>query len=145
MSAPIAGTSHVLRHGDAEAVIASIGASLRSYRVAGRDLVVPYAEDEVRPGYRGATLAPWPNRLADGAYTFDGVEYQLPITEVSRGTALHGPVMHERWAVAELSTTRARLTRETVPVSVYPWQLGMSASYTLSGPGLTIEVAATNR
>ena len=32
----------------------------------------PFDADEVRPSYRGATLAPWPNRVVDGRYTFGG-------------------------------------------------------------------------
>ena len=61
------GIQHALRAGDYEAVIASVGASLRSLTYDGRDLVVPFEADEVRPAYRGATLAPWPNRVVDGA------------------------------------------------------------------------------
>src|SRR4051812_26121172 len=76
--------------GDYRAVIASVGASLRVLTHAGRDLVVPFEADEVRPGFRGATLAPWPNRIADGKYTFGGVDYQVSLTEPDRGNALHG-------------------------------------------------------
>lgn len=43
-----------------QAVIASVGASLRALTADGRDLVVPFDADEVRRAYRGATLAPWP-------------------------------------------------------------------------------------
>ncbi|HWS52387.1 MAG TPA: galactose mutarotase, partial [Microbacterium sp.] len=73
-----------------EAVIASVGASLRSLTFDGRDLVVPFDADEVRPNYRGTTLAPWPNRVVDGRYRFGGVEHRLPLTEPERGHALHG-------------------------------------------------------
>ena len=66
----LSGTQHALRAGDYEAVIASVGASLRSLTYDGRDLTVPFDADEVRPSYRGATLAPWPNRVVDGKYTF---------------------------------------------------------------------------
>ena len=71
----LSGTQHALRAGDYEAVISSVGASLRSLTFDGRDLTVPFDADEVRPSYRGATLAPWPNRIVDGLYTFAGVEF----------------------------------------------------------------------
>src|SRR5690606_4245028 len=48
-----------------EAQIASVGASLRTLTHQGGDLIVPFEADEVRPAYRGATLAPWPNRVVD--------------------------------------------------------------------------------
>ena len=100
---PLSGVQHAHRaaHGY-EAVIASVGASLRSLTYEGRDLVVPFDADEVRPAYRGATLAPWPNRVVDGRYTFGGVEQQLPLTEPARGHALHG--------LARLARLRARCT-----------------------------------
>ena len=53
-------------------------------------IVVPFGADEVRPGFRGALLAPWPNRVVDGRYAFEGREFELPLTEPRRGHALHG-------------------------------------------------------
>ena len=50
---PISGTRIPLRAGGYAAEIATVGASLRSLTADGRDLVVPFAEDEVRPLYRG--------------------------------------------------------------------------------------------
>ena len=61
-----------MRAGGYEAVVASIGASLRVLTYEGRDLVVPFAPDELRPVHRGATLAPWPNRVVDGRYAVAG-------------------------------------------------------------------------
>ena len=52
----------------------------------------------MRPAYRGALLAPWPNRVVDGRYTFDGEEQQLPLTEPERGHALHGLLVWADWA-----------------------------------------------
>ncbi|MBN9172669.1 MAG: galactose mutarotase, partial [Microbacterium sp.] len=60
---PLSGIQHALRAGDYEAVVSSVGASLRSLTYGGRDLVLSYGADEVRPQYRGATLVPWPNRV----------------------------------------------------------------------------------
>src|SRR3954462_4536533 len=57
---PLSGTQHRLQAAGYEAVVASVGASLPALRYAGRDLVVPFHADEVRPAYRGVTLAPWP-------------------------------------------------------------------------------------
>ena len=40
--------------------------------------------------YRSTVLFPFPNRLRDGQYRFDGKEYQFPINEKHRGNNLHG-------------------------------------------------------
>ena len=102
----LSGTQHALRAGDYEAVIASVGASLRSLTFDGRDLTVPFDADEVRPSYRGATLAPWPNRIVDGQYTFEGVERQVPLTEPARTTRCTGSAAGSTMR----RSTRARVT-----------------------------------
>ncbi len=106
----VSGTPVVLRAHGYEAAIASVGASLRSLTYEGRDLVVPFDADELRPGYRGTTLAPWPNRVVDGIHHFDGVEHQLPLTEPNRGHALHGLLSWVDWNILEASDDAVTLT-----------------------------------
>jgi len=65
----------LLRHGDYEAVLTPVAAGIRVLRHQGTELVVPYEPGEVRPRYRGAVIAPWPNRIVDGRYRFDGTEH----------------------------------------------------------------------
>ena len=48
-------------------------------------------------------LIPWPNRLQDGSYEFDGRRHQLPLTEPEHSNAIHGLV---RWV--GLAGARAR-------------------------------------
>lgn len=147
MTLPPTGAQHLLHDPASGATVAltEVGAAVRAFDVAGRDVIVSFPEHDLSPAGHGAILAPWPNRLDGGAYTFDGVAYQLPVNEVDRGTALHGLVQHERWSIDTLTTTTAELVLETVPVGGYPWQLGMRARYELRGTSLTIEVSATNR
>ena len=98
-----------------EAVIATVGASLRQLRYEGRDLVVPFEADEVRPGYRGTTLAPWPNRVVDGAYDFAGQRHQLALTEPERGQALHGLLCWADSASASQIRTGSSSPRSSSP------------------------------
>ena len=53
-------------------MITEVGATLRSYSVDGRDLVHGFGADEVIKGGRGQNLIPWPNRIRDGRYIFEG-------------------------------------------------------------------------
>jgi aldose 1-epimerase len=141
---PASGAQHTLRSGDYEAVIASVGASLRSLTHRGRDLVVPFRADEVRPGYRGVTLVPWPNRVVDGRYTDAGVAHQLPLTEPARGHALHGLGVWLDWVAVDSGP--AHVTLETVlqPQTGYPWRLLVRTEFTLDADGLTQTVTAVN-
>ena len=139
------GAQHVLRHGEQCAVVAAVGASLREYRVGARDVVLPFAEDEIAPAFSGATLAPWPNRLADGLYGYAGGTYQVPITEPDRLTALHGLVATTPFVVAgEAGADTVTLTTTIVPTHGYPWPVRLDVTYALGDGGLEVTTRATN-
>lgn len=141
---PVSGTQTILNAGDYQAVIASVGASLRLLTHGGRNLVVPFEADEIRPGYRGANLAPWPNRIADGAYTFGGERHQVPVNEIERLTALHGLVIWNEWELLEQTPQRATFGTVIEPQEGYPHRLAIEAAYTLSEEGLTWRISAIN-
>ncbi len=141
---PSSGTQHALRAGDYEAVIASIGGTLRSLTYKGRDLVVPFGADEVRPSYRGATLAPWPNRVVDGLYTFGGVERQLALTEPARAHALHGLAGWLDFEAIDKGSDHVTLSAVVQPQTAYPWRIVVVTTFSLGPDGLTQSVTAHN-
>ena len=127
-----------------EARIASIGATLRMLQHDGRDLVVPFDADEVRPNYRGATLAPWPNRVVDGTYAFAGVEHQLALTEPARSHALHGLVAWEEFADRVVEPDRVVLGAVIEPQSGYPFRVDVEVEFRLDERGLTQTITGRN-
>ena len=66
---------------DQWAAVDTVGGGLRSYAAAGRELLDAYPAGEPPTSGRGQVLIPWPNRLEDGAYEFDGRRHELPLTE----------------------------------------------------------------
>lgn len=144
-AAPPTGFQVALSAGSDEAVITEVGATLRHFSVGGRDVIVSFPEDELPPASNGAVLVPWPNRIRDGQYTFDGADRQLPLTEPQRGTALHGLVVWQRWTLEEHDDTSATLSLDTVPIPGYPHPLRVVISYALDGAGgLAITLTTTN-
>ncbi|MHB8555399.1 MAG: aldose epimerase family protein, partial [Candidatus Dormibacteria bacterium] len=79
-----------LRHGEQAAVVTEVGATLRSYTVAGRELLDGFDGLERCRDGRGQLLLPWPNRIAGGSYRFQNRDFQLPIDEQDRQNAIHG-------------------------------------------------------
>ena len=127
-----------------EAVIASVGASLRTLTFEGRDLVVPFDADEVRPGYRGTTLAPWPNRIVDGRYRFGGIEHRLALTEPARGQALHGLLAWAEFSDRLILDDRVVLAAVIEPQAGYPFRVEVETEYRLDADGLRQTVTAHN-
>lgn len=138
------GTQYPITHSRYSAVVTEIGATLRSLTFDGREVLHTFAEDEAPTGSMGRQLLPWPNRIRDGRYTFDGAEYQLPITEVPRNTALHGLNEGVAWDLV------SHTADEVVMGSVYYPQRGWNAvleariTHRLDDEGLTVTVEVTN-
>ena len=144
MTRPLSGTQYELRYGDYTATIASIGASVRELTYRGRDLVLPYAADEVRPNFRGAALAPWPNRIADGRYTFAGVERQVALTEPARGNALHGLAGWLDFGAIEQTPSRVTLGATIVAQLGYPHRVDVEVVFELGDDGLRSSITGVN-
>ena len=141
---PLSGSQFEISFGEYRATIASVGASMRSLSHAGRDLIVPFEADELRPKSRGVTLAPWPNRIDGGRYTFAGVDYELPLTEPRRGNALHGLACWLDYQEIEHEESFVTLAAEIVPKEGYPFRLLMRVRFELGENGLTTTVTASN-
>jgi aldose 1-epimerase len=45
-------------------------------------------------------LFPFPNRIRDGRYTWDGRTYQLPLDDPAKKNAIHGFACHHPWRIA---------------------------------------------
>jgi aldose 1-epimerase len=135
----------VLRDGGYTAVVTEVGGGLRSLQHDGHDLVRPYAVQQVRPRYAGVVLAPWPNRVAGGAYEFGGEQHQLPLTEPERGNALHGLVTWDRFAAEQVTASSVTLVDRLVPQVGYPFEVTVEVTYTLTArDGLRTSVRAGN-
>ncbi|EQD57948.1 aldose-1-epimerase, partial [mine drainage metagenome] len=65
-------------------MVTEVGATLRSYTVAGRELLDGFDGLERCRDGRGQLLLPWPNRIAGGRYRFQNRDFQLPIDEQDR-------------------------------------------------------------
>jgi len=126
------------------AVVSEVGASLRVLRHGRRDLVASNPAEVVRPVYRGAVLAPWPNRIADGRYELDGVTHQVPVNEVDRMNALHGLVAWAPWQLVEHVQHQVVLAYRIHPLDGYPFMLDLQVAYRLGRHGLEWEIACVN-
>jgi aldose 1-epimerase len=126
------------------AAVSQVGASLRVLRHGRRDLVASNPAEVVRPVYRGAVLAPWPNRIADGRYELDGVTHQVPVNEVDRMNALHGLVAWAPWQVVEHVQHQVVLAYRLHPLDGYPFMLDLQVAYRLGRHGLEWEISCVN-
>ena len=143
-SSPFSGMQIEIRHGLQRAVVVEVGAGLREYDVDGQPVLDGYPVDAMCDGGRGLPLLPWPNRLADGEYTFDGQALRLPIDDVVRRNAMHGLTRWANWNVVEQATDRVRMGLVIHPRMGYPFTLDLSIEYAVAAAGLSVTTTARN-
>jgi aldose 1-epimerase len=130
--------------GPQQALVATVGATLRGYAIEGRALIDGFDADQVCPGGRGQVLMPWPNRIADGRYELQGARYQLPLDEPELGHAIHGLVRWAEWRVEHRGADFVRLRHRLAAMPGYPFPLDVVVEYRLSPSGLVVTLGATN-
>jgi aldose 1-epimerase len=141
---PPSGEQIEIAHGDQRAAVVEVGGGLREYAVAGVSLLDGYGAGEMCKSGRGQFLAPWPNRLEDGSYEFDGRRHQLPVDQIEERNAIHGLVRWAPWRIAERDPDRVVMEHALNPRPGYPFSLELKIEYGLSAEGLCVGVTATN-
>ncbi len=138
------GEQFEIRSGDQRATIVEVGGGLRTYSVGDRPVLNPYPADAMSDGAHGAVLVPWPNRLADGRYSFAGRDHQVALTEPDLHNAIHGFLRWRPWRAVEQSRRRVVMAHRLYPLTGYPFGLEVAVDYSLSEAGLVVRTTATN-
>ena len=133
-----------IAHGEQRVSVVSLGGGLRSYEVAGRPLLDGFPSGERPTRGRGQVLVPWPNRIENGSYEFDGKLFQLRLTEPEHGNAIHGLVRQAEWSVVSAESDRIVLDYVLEPEPGYPFTLALVIEYALAADGLSVTTTARN-
>jgi aldose 1-epimerase len=145
----ISGKQHHIQFKDSrnrehKLTIASIGSSIREYTIDGLDIIVPYNSDEMAPHYSGQVLFPWPNRLEDGKYEFEGKKVDAFINEKDRNNQLHGLSALYSFDILEKDENWAKLGLLLPPNRNFPYLIRAEILYTLTDDGLEIKTFVKN-
>lgn len=98
-------------------------------------------------------LFPFPGRMRDGRFTFEGKSYQLPLNDSTRQHAIHGFTPRNRWRVIDWSggedsayvTGQFSLTRD-LPGAVAQWpaDFSLDLTYQVSRDRLRVDARVEN-
>jgi aldose 1-epimerase len=138
------GEQYEISAGPYRAVLTEVGATLRVLSNGGRDVLRGFAANSAPTRGAGQQLIPWPNRIRDGHYVFDGVEQQLALSEPPRHNASHGLARHAVWRLVDLGESSVTQSLRIFPQSGWPGVLEATLTYTVGPEGLVVDVGATN-
>lgn len=146
-------TELTLLYDNQRAVIAPWGASLRRYFFidgAGQevDIAWGYAGGIGKRGGQGDVLIPFPGRIGNGRYSFDGQTFQLECNDKEGPNAIHGFVRNLPWNIRNIESNQATLmvTLHAAAYSHrgYPFSLNITVTYELNANGLSCTFSAEN-
>ena len=139
-----AGARWEIVHEGHRAVIVEVGGGLCAYDVDGTPIIDAYDPDDMSPGSAGQILAPWPNRIRDGAYTFANTAQQLPLSEPANHNAIHGLTRWLRWDAVESTPSSIAVEAVIAPQTGYPWPVRVRTTWSVGPDGLRADHVATN-
>jgi aldose 1-epimerase len=131
-------------HGRQQVVVCEVGATLRAYTVGDTPVVDGFGPGEWSHSGRGQVLAPWPNRLAEGRYEFNGVQAQAALDEPERRNAIHGLVRWMPWTIQTRHQNQISLRLQLHPSPGYPFSLLLEIEYHVGRDGLTVTIKASS-
>ena len=131
-------------NGQLVAEITRVGAALRYLALDGVELVESGDFDSLSPFCEGVIMAPWPNRIDGGKWTYEGRTLELPINLHDQQNANHGLLMDHHYEVlaqTESSVTLGALIHARLG---YPFNVQTSVSFELVDGGVRISHTAEN-
>jgi aldose 1-epimerase len=145
MTVPLTGQQYQIGAGRYRATVTELGAGLRELTFHDQPVITSYGPDELPPAGAGQLLAPWPNRIDGGRYTFGGAQLQLALTEPAHGNAIHGLTRWTAWTLVGHDADRVLLRNPPHGQQGYPFSLEIDAEYHLEESGLHVVITARNR
>lgn len=89
-----------------------------------------------------------PNRVADGKFKLNGVEYSLPINEPIRSNHIHGIPMIREWQIGEITENSISMFWEYTPddpcYANYPFDCVLKITYTFTDRTMLQELEIRN-
>lgn len=144
---PRTGNQYSIHYGDYSAVICELGAKIRRFDYQGKEIFCPFGVNDLTPTCNGYVLAPWPNRIENGEYDFNGKQYCAPVNEyhpAPRNNANHGYAYHYMWKLESLTDSAVTLSLRFPNLDGYPFDVTVTVTYELGDNGMTATVNARN-
>ncbi len=118
------------------------------YEGVRHDIVYGYKNEKSYDGGMGDILSPFPGRVENSEYEFDGKHYKLSGFRQNAGNTLHAFVRELKWEVEKKAENQIASSLEVKGSEFsshgYPFSLKYLIIYTLNNSGLVVETLVKN-
>jgi aldose 1-epimerase len=125
------GEIYKLSLNNASIEVCQVGATLKSLVLNGNEILMGFSDSEIPLFGQGQVLFPFPNRISDGKYLYNGEVLQLPINEVPLNNSIHGLVRWQKWELINHLESSITFKTETIAQPGYPFCVEILLTYSL--------------
>lgn len=124
------------------------GGSLERFVLNKKELITS-SDLNYEANYNSAILFPFVNRIRHGRYSFEDLEYQLPINKPEEENSIHGLVFNKTFEVIKTDCTNTSLTisigyKEHKCKSGFPFKYSIYVTYRFFRDSLELSVEVVN-
>lgn len=125
------------------------GASLQLLTLSGHQIIKDLHPLPYSTTYASSILFPFANRIKDGAYAFEGENYQFEINQKQENNALHGLVYNKTFQLIDQKSTEAKASvvlqyKEVDKSPGFPYSYTIQLQYAFTKNGLSLGVSVIN-
>jgi aldose 1-epimerase len=126
------------------------GGRLSSLIFENTKILADFNSSAYKDNYASSILFPFANRIKDGAYAFNGTNYQLDCNDEDNNNALHGLVNNKTFTVSKkmLTSSYAEVKlhyKDQGRTKGFPFKYKIELTYTLTKSGINLKVNITNK
>lgn len=139
-------------NGSGFSIVPAAGANVLDLHFKGQNILDGHETPEALQGGKwgkSTILFPFPNRLRDGRYNWEGKTYEFPINNAATQNAIHGFVRDEVFEVDKVELTRSHAAlvcslRYEGGRTYFPFPFFLELTFVLDANSLTLKVKCLN-
>lgn len=89
-------------------------------------------------------MAPWPNRLEDGQWQFDGKRFSASVNDLNGNNANHGLAFDKLFEIKSDGSANVTFATSLRKEVSYPFEVQVELSYHITDNGLSVELSVIN-